>query len=260
MIIIFFIFGLIIGSFLNALIYRLYDGKSIVYGHSQCPKCHHNLSVFDLIPLLSFLLLAGRCRYCGKRISVQYPAVELITGLVFLLLGIKFDFILSEQLLFSLFICSTLIVIGVFDLKHYLILDKVLFFASIVAFFHLVYIAGQQSIFFDLHSSVVQGLIGVIIVSGFFGLQYLISQGKWIGFGDVKFGIFLGLIFGVGKSLMLLLLAYCSGAIVGILLILLNRKQLSSKMPFGTFLAFSGIIMVLAGDSIINWYLGLLGI
>ncbi len=258
---IFFIFGLIIGSFLNAVIYRLYAGKSIADGRSQCPHCGHDLTVFDLVPVFSFLWLRGRCRYCHKPISWQYPVVELITAVSFALLSNNYGLRITDyEFWFSLIFNAFFIIIAVFDLKHYLILDKIVFPAAGVALFQLIYETISQRVNpFTLSSPLIQGLLGVIIIAGFFGLQYLVSKGRWIGLGDVKLGIFLGLVFGVGKSLMLLMLAYFSGAMVGVLLILLGKRQLSGKMPFGTFLAFSGIMMVLYGQSLIHWYLGLLG-
>jgi prepilin signal peptidase PulO-like enzyme (type II secretory pathway) len=159
-----------------------------------------------------------------------------------------------------IFICF-FIVIAVFDLKHYLILDKVVLPASVLVFLYLLFETFQRHVsLFALSSPVAQGLIGAAIISGFFGLQYLISKGTWIGLGDVKLGIFLGLLFGLGKSLMLLLVGYCLGAVVGLLLIAFGKKAMSGKLPFGTFLGISGIIILLYGSSLIHWYLGLLGL
>lgn len=246
----FFILGLIVGSFLNALIHRLHSGQSIVYDRSRCVHCKHLLSVWDLVPLFSFVLLRGKCRYCGKKISWQYPIVELATALIFILLAKNFEFqIADSEFWFQLVFACFLIVIAVYDLKHYLILDKVLVPASILASIYAVYKGEFWA-----------GLIGVIIISGFFGLQYLASKGRWIGLGDVKLGIFLGLIFGVGQSLMLLLIAYCTGALVGIILIMKGQRQMSSQLPFGTFLAISAIIMLIYGPSLLAWYIRLLGL
>jgi leader peptidase (prepilin peptidase)/N-methyltransferase len=246
---IFFIFGLIIGSFLNAVIFRFWEEKPIAMDRSICPHCKHVLSPFDLIPVLSFIFLRGRCRYCKKKISLQYPIVELVTGISFALLAIHHN--LQPTTLdfwFQLVFIAFFIEIAVFDLKHYLILDKILLPASILAFVYAIY----------MHA-LIPGLIGVAIISGFFALQYFISGGKWIGFGDVKLGVFLGLVFGVGNGLVLLFFAYMTGAMVGLLLIWMGKKDLGSRLPFGTFLCFCGIIILLYGDAIKSWYLGIIG-
>jgi leader peptidase (prepilin peptidase)/N-methyltransferase len=258
MIIFVFIFGLIIGSFLNAVIWRLYSGKSIADGRSVCVHCKHELSAVDLIPLVSFIMLRGRCRYCAGKISWQYPLVEILTGLVFALFYAAASGQVSELLLFSLVCSCFLVVIAVFDLKHYLILDSVLIPAVVIAFLQLFYLSIVQKNF-GFHSPVVSGILGAVIIASFFAAQYYISDGRWIGFGDVKLGIFLGLLFGFSQGLILLLVSYCLGAVIGLLLILFGGKNLTSKLPFGTILGFSAIIMMLYGTQILNWYLGIIG-
>jgi leader peptidase (prepilin peptidase)/N-methyltransferase len=255
-----FAIGLIVGSFLNAVIHRLYTSQSIVFDRSRCPHCHHHLGVSELIPLASYIFLRGKCRHCHKKISYQYPLVELITGVGFFLIGLHANFELSVTMIFNLIFLSFLVVIAVFDYKHFLILDKVVFPASIIALIYDLYITVVQNYTSNIHAPVISGFVGIAIISGFFGLQYLVSKGKWIGLGDVKLGIFLGLLFGVGQSLVLLMLSYFTGAIVGVGLIALYGKNLGSKLPFGTFLAFCGIIMLLYGPQIIHLYLSVLGI
>ncbi|MBX4205131.1 MAG: prepilin peptidase [Candidatus Doudnabacteria bacterium] len=247
--IIFFISGLIIGSFLNAAIYRLWTGQGIVYERSICPHCKHVLSAWDLVPVFSYLFLGGRCRYCRKRISWQYPLIELVTATCFVLLAQNFQFSISNiQFWFQLVFICFFIVIAVFDLKHYLILDKILLPGSVLALIYAIYTHHLP-----------QGLVGILIISGFFALQYFISKGRWIGFGDVKLGIFLGLIFGIGQGIILLFLSYLVGALVGVALIAADQKEMGSKLPFGTFLTFCGIIMLLYGKEILSFYLQLIG-
>ena len=243
------ILGLIVGSFLNAVIFRLSTGESFLSGRSHCPRCGHKLTAVDLIPVLSFIFLRGKCRYCKSKISWQYPLIELATAISFILLAQNFEFRISnfEFIAQAIFICF-LIVISIYDLKHYLILDKVVFPALVLSIAYNLLI-GQ----------LVSGILGAVLVSGFFYLQYLFSKGRWIGFGDVKFGLLLGSLFGFPLALLVLLLAYCSGAMVGVSLIALGKKKLSSKLPFGTFLGFSAIIVLLYGDQIWNWYMKLIG-
>jgi prepilin signal peptidase PulO-like enzyme (type II secretory pathway) len=256
----FIIFGLIVGSFLNAVVYRLKVGKNIAFDRSLCPHCKHTLSAWDLVPVLSFVWLKAKCRYCHKPISWQYPLVETFTALVFFVVGWHFGFHLSEPMFAYLVFCCFFIVIAVYDFKYFLILDKVLLPATVLTVVQKLIEGSNGGNLFGLHSPLVSGIFGVVIISGFFGLQYLVSAGRWIGLGDVKFGLFLGLVFGVGPSVMVLFLAYCLGAIVGLGLITAKKQHLSSKLPFGTFLSFSAIITLIWGPPVIGWYLRLIGL
>jgi len=249
-----FLFGLVVGSFLNAVIFRIHQGESLK-GRSFCPFCRHQLATKDLVPILSFLLLGRKCRYCRKPISWQYPLVELFTALVFSFVAFQTlypegVFLSSrdnfQQLLFYYFFISLLVVIFVYDWKHYLIPDSMVVLGIAgAAIYRLV---SPQLSFLD-------GLAGMIIISGFFGALYIFSRGKWIGLGDVKLGMFLGLLLGFSFSLLMLLIAYVSGALVGVFLIFKKQKSIKSTLPFGTFLAFATMIMMLWGKEILNWYL-----
>jgi len=211
--------------------------------------CGHELNALDLIPLLSFVLLAGRCRYCKKKISWQYPIIELATAISFVLLAQNYGLRITDYgfLVNLVFICF-LVVVAVYDFKHYLILDKVVFPAFVLSLIWNVYTG-----------HLVSGLLGSALVAGFFGAQYIFSKGRWIGFGDVKLGLFLGSLFGVKLSLIMLLLAYLLGAVVGLSLLADGRKNLNSKLPFGVFLSASAIIMLIYGPRISDWYLRLIG-
>ena len=242
--------GLIVGSFLNAVIHRLHTGDSIIMDRSKCVNCGRALGGSDLIPVLSFVLLGGKCRYCKKPISWQYPLVELATACSFVLITQSLQFEFSNfELWFQLFFACIFIVIAVYDLKHYLILDKVIILGLTVALTHAF-----------ITDRLLSGLIAATIAAGFFGMQYLASSGRWIGLGDVKLGLLLGLVTGFPIILAVLFLAYMSGALAGVALILLNKKNLSSKLPFGTFLAVSAIIMLSFGEEFVLWYRGLIGL
>jgi leader peptidase (prepilin peptidase) / N-methyltransferase len=253
MLILFFILGLIIGSFLNAVIYRLYSGDSIISQRSKCVHCNHPLSALDLVPVLSFILLRGRCKYCGKGISWQYPAVELLTALVFSVYVYFFG--ASIVTVYYLLIACVLIVIAVFDLLHYLILDKVILIGLIIsiAYALLADISSGCSLL-NLGCSFPSGIAGAFIAAGFFGIQYWLSNGRWIGFGDVKFGLLFGMVLGFPGTIAGLLLAYMLGGWVGMLLLLSGRKSMSSQLPFGTFLAFSAIIILPFMDEVASWF------
>lgn len=237
------LFGLAVGSFLNAVIFRLKAGKSFLAGRSACPKCQHLLKASDLIPIFSFIGLAGRCRYCRQKISWQYPLVEAGLGLSFCLLF--FYFSLSLEFFFYLIISSFLLVILVYDLKHHLILDKVTVPAIILAFiFNLI-----------LRVSLLDLILGGILGGGFFLAQYALSSGKWIGGGDIRLGVLMGFILGWHKLLAALFIAYFAGAIFSLFLIIFRKKKLKSRLPFGPFLVLATFVCLLLGDKIIAWYL-----
>jgi len=244
-----FIFGLIVGSFLNCVIYRLETGKSFLGGRSFCPDCQHVLSWNDLVPVFSFLMLGGRCRYCNKKISWQYPLVELTTALLFILI-----FNLSQNLLntsYWLLITSFLIIIFVYDLKHYIIPDKVVFPAIVLALIYNL---------LDTNYLLLNTILAALSASAFFLSIYLISKGKWLGFGDVKLSFLIGLYLGFPNILVALFLAFLIGAIIGLILIAKGRKTLKSIVPFGPFLVIGTFLAMFLGEQIINWYLGSLGI
>ncbi len=248
-----FIFGLIVGSFLNCIIWRVSIKKSFLKGRSICPKCKHQLNFFDLIPLFSFLALKGKCRYCQKKISWQYPLVELATGFIFLLVSILFWNNLS-LMIFLLIIFSFLIIIFVYDLKHLIIPDNVLVPAIIIAALYRII----EGLFISKSLLSLYYLLSIAVPCGFFLLIYLLSKGKWIGFGDVKLAILLGLILGWPNILLGLFLSYLIGGIIGIGLVIISKKQMKSEVPFAPFLIAGTMIAVLFGTPILNWYLKLI--
>lgn len=251
------IFGLIVGSFLNVVINRL-KLKESLGGRSHCPHCKKELKAIHLVPLLSFVWLGGKCAYCKKPISPQYALVEGGTALTFAFVQMQFGFFTPDTV-FLWVITAMLIVIGVYDFKHFIIPDKIVFPGIAVALLYVLYKDFSAGCMVSWDCATVSGLVGVAIIAGFFLSQYIVSQGRWIGFGDVKLGIMLGLVAGFIDSLVLLMIAYMSGAFVGIILIGLGKKSYSSKMPFGTFLVAAGIITAIWGSHIANWYITLLG-
>ncbi len=241
-----FIFGLVIGSFLNVVISRLGAKKSFWSGRSFCPHCHKPIYWYDNIPLLSFIILGGKCRSCHKKISWQYPAIELATGLIFLLLFGYFG--LSAKFFIYVIFSTFLIVIFVYDLKHYLILDRVSIPAMVVAFLASLYLGVNPASL----------ILGVIIGGGFFAVQFFISGGKWVGDGDIRLGALMGLMLGLKFLLLALFFAYLMGSVVGLALIVFGRKKMSSALPFGPFLTLATFITLLFGQKILNWYLNFL--
>jgi len=244
-----FLLGLIVGSFLNCVIYRLEENKSFLKGRSYCPHCKHILNWQDLIPLLSFLFLKGRCRYCQKPISLQYPLVELVTGLLFV------SFFIFHFSFFIFLIACFLIIIFVYDLRHYIIPDKIIYPAILVSgIWYLV-----SSIFLGLYTKyeILNTIYSAFGAAAFFLLIVLISRGKWMGVGDIKLAFLMGLVLSPPKILVALFLAFFIGAIIGVGLIISGKKTLKSEVPFGPFLVTGTFIALFFGEKIIQCYLNL---
>ena len=242
-----FILGLIVGSFLNVVILRLRKNESIIKKRSHCLFCKRKLTWQELIPVFSFLRQKGRCLGCGKKISWQYPLVEFFTGLLFLLefmysapggliAGWQFPYIVYNLFLWT--ITCFLIVIFVYDLKYYLVADQIIYPAIIISFLFDIYLwmsSGQSSI-------LISSLIASLISGGFFLIIIIISKGKWMGMGDVKIGILMGLVLNVQQIFVALFLAFMIGAIVSMVLLILKKKKLKSKIPFGPFLVLATFV------------------
>lgn len=247
---VFFIFGAIVGSFLNCLVYRLHNNEDFLVKRSYCPHCRHILSALDLVPVFGFLFLRGKCRYCREKISIQYLLAEIATGLLFVM-G-SFFYLSSLDIFYYLLATSFLVIIFIYDFKYYLIPDKVIFPAIVISF---IYQLISNFHFLDVFYSAV---FSALAASGFFLAIFLVSRGRWIGFGDVKLALFLGLCLNFPNILVALFLAFFIGAIIGIGLIILQKKGLKSEVPFGPFLVLGTFISLFWGARIFNWYIGLL--
>jgi len=254
--IIFFILGTVVGSFLNVVILRTKTKKSIFKNRSSCPFCKKKLTWYELIPILSFLIQKGKCRNCQKKISLQYPLVEFFTGLIFVFVaayGLDFALYGFINTIFLLIFSCFLIVIFVYDLKYYLIPDKIIYPAIIITLLYDIYISLVVQDLSFLSSSIEAALIA----GGFFLFIILISKGKWMGMGDFKIGILIGLFFGLPHMLIVLFLAFLSGAFVSLILLILKKKTLKSEIPFGPFLSGATFLVLFIGAGLIRWYLSL---
>ncbi|TAN58401.1 prepilin peptidase [Patescibacteria group bacterium] len=262
----FFIFGSAVGSFLNVVVLRAPKRKSIVKDRSHCPKCKHSLGAWDLIPVWSFLFLRERCRYCKRKISWQYPLVEAVTGIIFVLgflvLGI------SPKFFFFMVYASFLIAIFVLDYTKYIIPDFLSVPAMIVALFGSIILAAFNIgpfLFLEIFSfsafSALLGNLGVAILigGGFFLAQFLISRGRWVGGGDIRLGVVMGLMLGFPVIIAALGISYVMGALWSIGLMILKRRTIKDVLPFGTFLTISAIICLLWGEEIVIVYLKFIG-
>ncbi len=249
-----FLFGLVSGSFLNAVIWRMYFRTPVWQGRSMCPACLHTLSWQDLIPVISFFLLRARCRYCAKQISWQYPIVELVTGALFLLI---FNFSVQSgfELFYLWFVAASLIVIFVYDLRHYVIPDKVVYPAIILAF--LWDLIRNLKLDISNFEPLLNPIGAAILASAFFFAIYACSKGKWMGFGDVKLALLMGLVLGFPRIIVAIFVAFVVGAAFSLFLIFFRKKQWKSEVPFAPFLVLGTFLALFFGAPIVNWYLSM---
>ena len=243
-----FVFGLVVGSFLNVVIYRMRELNTILNTRSHCPECKKEIRWYDLIPFLSFILLKTRCRYCAKPISWQYPLVELGTGVIFVVLYFLYGF--SWDLLFFAVMSAFLMVIFVYDFIHSIIPDEMLWPAVIISLVYLAF-GGGLDVF-------KMALFGVLIAVGFLGIIYILGRGKWMGLGDVKLAVLLGLITPFPYIIITLFFAFIIGSLIGIIFLILGKKTMKSEIPFGPFLIIGLYISLFFGPVIINWYLNII--
>ncbi len=273
-IVILVLLGLCLGSFTNALVWRLHEqskkGKSakakkelsITKGRSMCPNCHHMLATKDLIPVLSWLELRGKCRYCHKPISWQYPLVELATALLFIIsyLSWPHGFAMLGIWQFAFWIATLVffMILFIYDLKWMLLPNKIVYPLICLTLINFV---GQLIISRDLHV-VTSAFWGIVCLAGLFYLLFQISGGKWIGGGDVKLAIALGILVGGPLGVLsLLFIASLLGVLVSLPLLLSKRKSYASRIPFGPYLLTAATIVYLWGDRIVHMYLhNLLGL
>lgn len=223
-------------------------GGSIVTERSRCPKCGTVLSWYELFPVLSFMMQMGKCKSCHKPISWQYPIVELAIAFLFSWIYLYFSNTSLLYIAYLFFVFAGLSVIFIYDLKHYIIPNKVLYPLIITTALFNLYTYGISKEFS-------YQILAVFFASGFFLLMYLGSKGTWIGFGDVKFAVFMGLFLAPWSVLVALFLSYFIGALVGGVVILLRKKVLQSEIPFGPFLVMGTFLAFLYGQELIDWYL-----
>ncbi|RJQ30686.1 prepilin peptidase [Candidatus Parcubacteria bacterium] len=253
-----FIFGAIIGSFLNVVSLRYNTGQSIAFGHSRCFSCAKKLSWFELLPVASFLLLRGKCSSCKSKISWQYPLIEILSGSIFLLI---FNFQLPIFNEFSIFnflnlailwtIFSLLIVIAIYDYYHQIIPNLFVYFFNGLSFLLLINFENFEigSFFenFDL-----TGFLAGLMLFAFFALLWLVSKGRWMGFGDAKLALGMGWFLGFNKGIAALILAFWIGAIVGLALLYCFRNKYDKKshIAFGPFMVAGTIIAFFWGEKL----------
>jgi len=246
-----FIFGLAVGSFLNVCIYRLPLKKSIIFPPSHCPKCGNKIRAYDNIPLLSYIILGGKCRFCKEQISIIYPAVELLSGSIFVSLYLWYG--LGWEFASKIFLFTSLMVIFFIDLKYQLIPDVITLPGITVG---LVFSLLSKS------PSFLDSVIGIISGGGLFYLVALagdkIFKKESMGGGDIKLAAMLGAFLGWQKILLVFFLASLLGALVGIIFLILSPRLRENRLiPFGPFLAIATAICIFFGNRLVELYLNL---
>lgn len=250
--VLFFILGSAVGSFLNVVIDRMTRGESIM-GRSYCENCRATLKTVDLVPIVSFVALGARCRYCKKPLSFQYPLVEAVTAGLYVLAfwvqvnGGNFNMV---ELLFWLGTVPAMIVIGTVDLKFSLIPTSLVYATSLVALFY-AYFVYPSPIFID-------HVVAAFGAALFFLLIVVVTLGRGMGQGDVVLVFLIGIVLGVERTVLSLFSAFMVGAIISIMLILLGKKRFGNTIPFGPFLILGFFIALFWGEIIISYYFKML--
>ena len=233
-----FILGLAVGSFLNVLVFRLNTGKSLLFGRSLCLSCKTTLNWYELLPVVSFCWQRGRCVHCGAIISFQYPLLELMSGGVFALAFLKFG--LSLKLLIYILVSSIFLAITAYDLRHKIIPNQLIYPAIVLGLISQIVATLAVTSSFGGWTANAPNLLAGPIFFSFFALLWLVSDGKWMGFGDAKLVLAIGWLLGLSAGFAALLYGFWAGALVGIALLFVRRPYFTMKqeIPFAPFLIF----------------------
>lgn len=242
-----FIIGLLLGSFFNVCIYRIPREESVAFPPSHCTSCGTRLKPLDLIPVLSYIFLRGKCRYCGEKISPRYAIIELTTGIIFLKLyadyGLGFEFI--KYVVLSCF----LIIIGMIDYDTTDVYTKTTMSAIIMG---IIFVVIGRYLGYGIKAS----LLGAVLGGSIIALIIFLTRG--MGWGDAEICLLCGLYLGFYNTILLLFLSFVLGGAIGGLLIITKVKSRKDYIPFGPFIAISAMIVMMFGNKIINWYLSFL--
>lgn len=251
------VLGLIFGSFVNALVWRVKNDRNFISERSECTHCGQELAIKDLIPVISYLSLKGRCRYCGKEIEDK-PWVEIVTALVFAISYLFWPADLSQNgplLLFIAWLLSAvgLIALAVYDLRWMLLPNKILYPTLLIAgtgyFLYWLFFANDKEFF------LINWALSVLVASGVFLALYIVSAGKWIGFGDVRLGLVTGtLLHKPGLAVLMIFVSAVLGSLAFLPTLITKQKTMRAKIPYGPFLIAATGISMLFGQTILEWY------
>jgi leader peptidase (prepilin peptidase)/N-methyltransferase len=238
------IIGLIFGSFFNVCIYRIPAGKSVAYPPSSCGRCNTRLRALDMIPVLSYIFLGGKCRYCKESFSPRYAVVEFMTGIIYMSIFMIYGF--SFAFLKYVILSSFLIVIGMIDYNTTDVYSKTTYPAIAVG---IIFIIAAYFSGYEVKSFILGGILG----GGAITLIILLTKG--MGWGDVEICLLCGLYLGFANTVLMLFLSFILGGVIGLLLIATKVKSRKDYMPFGPSIAIAAIIVIIFGEKIITWYL-----
>ena len=247
-----FIFGTIIGSFLNVCIYRIPEGKSVIYPSSHCPECGKRIKWYDNIPVISYLILRGKCRNCGEKISIQYPLIEFLTGI--LTAGIVYRYGISSVSLYFLTLTYTLIVVSMIDLKMMLVPVKPCYFAMVAGILLSPFVP-----VISFKDSVSGASFGAGIILFIIETYYIFTGKEGMGYGDANIMAIIGAFLGWEKVLLTIFFASLIGSVVGVTIMVARGKDTKFALPFGPFLSAGAYITMMSGNEIIKWYLEKIG-
>jgi leader peptidase (prepilin peptidase)/N-methyltransferase len=240
------VFGLVIGSFLNVVIHRLPLGENVVFPPSHCPRCRADIPFYHNIPLLSYIILRGRCHSCRAHISLQYPLIECFCAFSFWL-TLHFFGLSLAAVFTAVFICL-LITLTAIDLKHMILPDELTLGGTALFFAYSFFNPAISQL-----NAVLSGLGAALLFSGFFFFYLKIRKIEGLGFGDIKMVLLMGLFLGLHRLIVAIFLASLSGLLVGIFLIIFKKKNLKSALPFGPFLSLGSYISIFWGPGILAW-------
>lgn len=249
--------GLALGSFVNALVWRLHKHKNWLTDRSECTHCHHKLAPQDLVPVISWLWLRGKCCYCHKPID-DSPVVELIVPFLFVISYVCWPLVLQGVGLFT-FVFWLIFIVGfvalaVYDIRWRLLPDVIVFPLMLLAF---VGVGAVWLLFDGSVRDATSALLAAALISGLFYVLYKLSKGAWIGFGDVKLGVILGLLAGSPlAALLLLFIASVLGMLIAVPMLVAGKATRKTQLPFGPLLIAGLIVTVLFGSTILDWYVG----
>jgi len=243
-----FTIGLVIGSFSNVCIYRIPRNESLVWPGSHCPKCSKPIKFYDNIPLISYIILKGKCRNCGEPIPLQYPIVELATGLFYLALYLFYG--LQLIALVYMMLCSVLIIISFIDLKVEIIPDTISLPFIVIGFVLSFFLRNINPL--DSMLGIITGG-GSLLLVAIFGSKLFKKEA--MGGGDIKLAAMIGAFFGWKLTLLSLFLSFFLGSIIGIIVLAASKDKRNNIIPFGPFIALGAMISMFWGNAIIHWYL-----
>ncbi len=255
------ILGAAMGSFAGAVVWRLKHKRDIVRERSECEYCHHKLGVLDLIPIVSWVTLAGKCRYCHKPIGRSALLLEVALAVYFVISYLAWPYGLTTGLEWLALVLWLVMGVGlailfVYDLRWYLLPDKVVF--PLIAVSGVLFVLRAVAEGWTPGIFIVELALALLAVAGFYGFIYTVSKGEWVGFGDVKLGVVIGLALGWQLALLAVLIANLVGVLVILPGLASGKLQRSSRVPFGPFLITGLVLSGLFGQQILLWYASLI--